>query len=95
MPLLQVSELSRALRVAFAAAIILVMTAAAGHSHSDAKDSPDCALCAVAHTPAVAAAAAPDPPRPEFNSIVHGARPDRIRENDRPATQPARAPPLA
>jgi len=74
---------------------ILLMVAAAGHVHHDARESASCALCAISHTPAVETSPAQGSPSPGFNPVNCLAAPERVHESPAPACNPARAPPLA
>jgi len=74
---------------------ILLMVAAAGHIHHDARESASCALCAISQTPAVETSPTQGSPNLEFNPVNCLAGPERAHESPAPAGNPTRAPPLA
>lgn len=87
--------LGRALTVTLGITLVAVMLAAAGHSHRDAQESTSCALCAIAHTPAIETTSAPTSPDLELRPATYVEAPARGAESPAPAGNPTRAPPLA
>ena len=85
----------RFFRAALGSLFILLMVAAAGHVHHDARESASCALCAISHTPAVETTPAQGSPNLEFNPVHCLVAPERAHESPAPAGNPTRAPPLA
>jgi hypothetical protein len=95
LPRLRLSAFPRLLTATLGLLLAAVLLAAAGHVHHDQRDSTNCALCAIAHVPAIGTAAAPSPPKLEYQAILHTTAPERAPEAPLHAGNSARAPPLA
>lgn len=87
--------LRRVLAVTLGALFLLGMVAAAGHAHNDARESARCALCAIAHSPAVETSATQGPPILEFDPVGCLVVPERAPDRSVSAGNTSRAPPLA
>ena len=85
----------RVFKAALGCLFILLMVAAAGHVHHDARESASCALCAISHTPAVETSPAQNSPNLEFNPVDCLAASEGAHKSPAPAGNPSRAPPLA
>jgi hypothetical protein len=87
--------LMRALSATIAVTIILVMVAAAGHTHRDGQETTNCALCAIAHTPATQTASAPAVPSLERKPVERLIVSTDVPEDPAPVGNSPRAPPSA
>ena len=87
--------IGRALTVTLGITLVVIMLAAAGHSHRDVQESTTCALCAIAHTPAIETSPAPSSPDLELKPVPYVDAPASAHESPAPAGNPTRAPPLA
>ncbi len=87
--------LRRVLLSALGVLLIAIQLAAVAHVHHEERETTSCALCAVAHAPAIDTAPAPPVERPRLLEISFWIPTGEAPEPPPASASSARAPPLA